>query len=536
MRRPAAFLVPLWCLAALLTAAGWWAGSSDPRPAIAAGLQDTTRVLSQDTSPRPAGLDTIAPSGAASGDTAAPIVVPDTSAAAVGSQRPAVTTRDYSTPLSSRAISVLGLAVMVVIAWLFSVNRRAFPWRIVWWGVALQFLFALVILRTAPGQEFFAFMNDVVIRLLGYTQEGARFIFGNLVYNNVPIGVPVGDPPTMAPLTDAPTTQWAATGSYFAFTVLPTIIFFSSLMTVLYYLKVMQALVKGMAWVMQRTMGTSGAETLSTAGNVFLGQTEAPLMVKPFVERMTMSELNCVMVGGFANVAGGVLVAYVGMLYAYFPDIAGHLLAVSVMSAPATIVIAKVMYPETEEPETKGTLKADVPSPDVNVIDAASRGASEGLSLALNVGAMLLAFIALIAVLNAVLGWAGGWVGLEGISLERILGWVMAPIAWVLGVPWRDAVTIGSLMGVKTVVNEFVAYLQLANLLQRGADLDPRSVVIASYALCGFANFSSIAIQIGGIGGMAPSRRSDLSRLGIRAMIGGTLATFMCAAIAGVLL
>jgi CNT family concentrative nucleoside transporter len=536
MRRPAVFFVPLWCLAALLTVAGGWARTSAPRPTIAVASQDTTRAIPPQDTTRAGGLDTIAPSGAASGDTAAPIVVPDTSTAPLSPQRPVVTTREYTTPLTSRAVSLLGIVFLVSFAWLISTDRRAFPWRIVWWGLALQFVFALVILRTSPGQQFFAFMNDVVIRLLGYTQEGARFIFGNLVYNNVPIGVPVGDPPTMSPLTDAPTTQWAATGSYFAFTVLPTIIFFSSLMTVLYYLKVMQAIVKGMAWVMQRTMGTSGAETLSTAGNVFLGQTEAPLMVKPFVEKMTMSELNCVMVGGFANVAGGVLVAYVGMLYAFFPDIAGHLLAVSVMSAPATIVIAKVMYPEKEEPETKGTLKADVPSPDVNVIDAASRGASEGLALALNVGAMLLAFIALIAVLNALLGWVGASVGFEGLSIERVLGWVMAPVAWLLGVPWRDAVTIGSLMGIKTVINEFVAYLQLANLLQRGADLDPRSVIIASYALCGFANFSSIAIQIGGIGGMAPSRRSDLSRLGLRAMIGGTLATFMCAAIAGILL
>jgi CNT family concentrative nucleoside transporter len=527
MRRPSAVFLALWILVMLLLAVGWWTAAGTPRPAIAAAPQDTTRGRV---------VDTIAPSGAASGDTAAPVISPDTTAGPAAARPGAITTADYETSWSARATSVLGLAFLVFFAWLISNDRRAFPWRIVWWGVALQFVFALIILRTTPGQEFFSVMNDIVIRLLGYTQEGARFIFGNLVYNNIPTGVPAGDPPTMSPLTDAPTTQWAATGSYFAFTVLPTIIFFSSLMTVLYYLKVMQALVKGMAWVMQRTMGTSGAETLSTAGNVFLGQTEAPLMVKPFVERMTMSELNCVMVGGFANVAGGVLVAYVGMLYSFFPDIAGHLLAVSVMSAPATIVIAKVMYPEREEPETRGTLKADVPSPDVNVIDAASRGASEGLALALNVGAMLLAFIALIAVLNAILGWVGNGVGFEGLSIEMVLGWVLAPVAWLLGVPWKDAVTIGSLMGVKTVINEFVAYLQLASLLQRGADLEPRSVVIASYALCGFANFSSIAIQIGGIGGMAPSRRSDLSRLGMRAMIGGTLATFMCAAIAGILL
>jgi CNT family concentrative nucleoside transporter len=340
----------------------------------------------------------------------------------------------------------------------------------------------------------------------------------------------------MAPLREAQPTQWAAGGAYFAFSVLPTIIFFSSLMTVLYYLRVMQTVVKAFAWIMQRTMGTSGAETLSASGNIFLGQTEAPLMIRPFVEKMTMSELHCVMTGGFATVAGGVMAAYVGMLLPYFPEIAGHLLAASVMSAPAAIVISKVMYPETEEPETRGTLKADVPSPDVNVIDAATRGAGEGLTLALNVGAMLLAFIALIAMINAGFGWVGSVFGYDGLSLELVSGWIMAPVAWIMGVPWHDSVAIGSLLGVKTIINEFVAYLQLATSLQRGIDLEPRSIVIATYALCGFANFSSIAIQIGGIGGMAPSRRSDLSRIGIRAMIAGTLASFMTATIAGALL
>ncbi len=307
-------------------------------------------------------------------------------------------------------------------------------------------------------------------------------------------------------------------------------------MTLLYHLKIMQGVVKGMAWVMQRTMKTSGAETLSTTGNIFLGQTEAPLMVKPFVQNMTMSELHCIMVGGFATVAGGVMAAYVGMLVSYFPNIAGHLMAASVMAAPATILISKVMYPEDGEPETMGTLKVDVPSPDVNAIDAAARGAGEGLTLALNVGAMLLAFIALVALFNGLIGWAGDLVGLENLSLEMMLGWVLAPLAWIMGVPWHDAVEVGSLLGIKTVLNEFVAYLQLATSLQAGDTLDPRSVIIASYALCGFANFSSIAIQIGGIGGMAPARRSDLSRIGMRAMIAGTLASFMTATVAGAIL
>jgi len=310
----------------------------------------------------------------------------------------------------------------------------------------------------------------------------------------------------------------------------------------------MQAIVRAVAWVMMRTMRTSGAETLSTAGNIFVGQTEAPLLIKPFVATMTMSELMTVMTGGFATVAGGVMAAYVGMLVSHFPDIAGHLLAASVMSAPAALLISKVMYPEREEPETRGTLRITVESPDANVIDAAARGAGEGLTLALNVGAMLLAFIALIAVLNALLGWLGdvthlarvlqGW-GLlaadERLTFEAVLGWILAPLAWVMGVPWKDAIEVGALLGVKTVLNEFVAYLQLSSVLATGADLSPRSVVIATYALCGFANFSSIAIQIGGIGGIAPSRRSDLSTLGIRAMIGGSLAAFMTAAIAGIL-
>ncbi len=497
----------LWAIAIVLVLAGWGSARVEADSPWAVGaIQDTIAV------------DTIAPSGVGAGDTVARARA------------------ELQTPWYERLISLVGMAFLVLLAWLISVNRGGFPLRIVLWGAALQFVFALLILRTAPGEQFFALVNDVFIALLGYTQDGARFIFGNLVDNNIPVGIPVGEPAASAPLAPAEPPRYAAAGSYFAFTVLPTIIFFSSFMTVLYYLKVMQFVVKGMAWVMQRTLGTSGAETLSASGNIFVGQTEAPLMIKPFVERMTMSELHCVMTGGFATVAGGVMAAYVGMLVAYFPDIAGHLLAASVMSAPAAILISKVIYPEDGEPVTRGTLKADIPSPDVNVIDAATRGAGEGLHLALNVGAMLLAFIALIALANGLIGWAGGLVGVEGLSLELVLGWVLAPLAWLMGVPWKDAVPIGSLLGVKTVVNEFVAYLQLASSLQQGAPLEPRSVVIATYALCGFANFSSIAIQVGGIGGIAPNRRTDLSRIGLRAMIGGTLAAFMTATVAGAIL
>jgi len=339
----------------------------------------------------------------------------------------------------------------------------------------------------------------------------------------------------------------AQTGAFIAFNVLPTIIFFSSLMTLLYHLGVMQFAVKGMAWVMQRTMRTSGAETLSAAGNIFLGQTEAPLLIKPFVERLTMSELMTVMTGGFATVAGGVMAAYVGMLAFYFPDVAGHLLAASVMSAPAAIVFSKLMMPEKEVPETQGTLSGPIERPDANAIDAAARGAGEGLYLALNVGAMLLAFIALIALINAAITWVAGWSGItsgltmiglldagQALTLEIILGWLLAPLAWLMGVPWQDATIVGSLLGIKTVVNEFVAYIQFSGTLA-DTNLSPRSIVITTYALCGFANFSSIAIQIGGIGGIAPSRRSDLARIGLRAMVAGSLAAFMTATIAGML-
>ena len=447
------------------------------------------------------------------------------------------TRADIDVPLHQRLLSIFGMVAMLVLAWAISVDRRVVQWRVVLWGMGLQLVFALFILKTPVGAAIFAGLNDVILALLGFTNDGAAFLFGNLVTNTVPVTEPGGGAARYV----------AQTGASFAFSVLPTIIFFSSLMTVLYHIGIMQLAVRGMAWVMMRTMKTSGAETLSAAGNIFVGQTEAPLLVKPFIEKMTMSELHAIMTGGFATVAGGVMAAYVGMLVAYFPDIAGHLLAASVMSAPAALVVAKLMYPETEEPETATSLSVDVESPDVNVIDAAARGAGDGLTLALNVGAMLLAFLALIAMLNAILGLVAGWLGLEallqgwgalapeqGLTLEVLLGWLLAPLAWLMGVPWSDAVQVGSLLGIKTVANEFVAYLRLQEILA-GDGLSPRAVVISTYALAGFANFSSIAIQIGGIGGIAPSRRSDLSKVGLRAMIGGTLAAFLTATIAGIL-
>jgi CNT family concentrative nucleoside transporter len=452
---------------------------------------------------------------------------------------------DVDTPFHLRLMSLLGMFTLLLIGWLLSVNRALIPWRIVIWGIGLQLIFAVLILKTPVGIAFFGWINDVIIALLGFTTEGARFIFGNLVFNNVPVG---SGEPGMGPFQPIGGTV-ASTGAFFAFNVLPTIIFFSSLMTLLYYFGVMQAVVRGFAWVMVRTMRTSGAETLSAAGNIFLGQTEAPLLIKPYVAGMTMSELMAVMTGGFATVAGGVMAAFVGMLVFYFPDIAGHLMAASVMSAPAALVFAKLMYPETGEPATRGTLHVAIEKVDANPIDAAARGAGEGMYLAFNVGAMLLAFIALIAMLNALIGWTGGVTNLtdvlqnigwladgQRLSLEAILGWLFAPLAWLMGVPWSDATEVGTLLGVKTSVNEFVAYLQLNSMLATGADLSPRSIIIATYALCGFANFSSIAIQIGGIGGIAPTRRSDLARLGLRAMVAGSLAAFMTATIAGMLI
>ena len=430
-----------------------------------------------------------------------------------------------------RLRGLFGLALLTAGAWALSVNRRRIPWRIVLWGLALQLAFALLILRTPFGAGVFDAANDAILAAVGFTLEGARFLFGDLVWNNVPVGA--GEPGNGGFAAEGE--HVARTGAFVAFNVLPTIIFFASVMTVLYHLGVMQRVVGGIAWVMQRTMRTSGAETLSAAGNIFVGQTEAPLLVKPFVDRMTRSELMAVMTGGFATVAGGVMAAYAGMLVGFFPDIAGHLMAASVMSAPAALVVAKLMVPEEEKAETAGELRTKPERIDVNVIEAAARGASEGLKLALNVGAMLLAFLAMIALLNAVLGWAAGLAGIEGLSLERILGWLLAPVAWVMGVPWEEAAPVGSLMGIKTVANEFVAFLGLAERMGQDG-LSARAATIATYALSGFANFSSIAIQIGGIGGIAPRRRRDLARLGLRAMIGGSIAAFMTAAVAGVLI
>jgi CNT family concentrative nucleoside transporter len=422
-------------------------------------------------------------------------------------------------PFWQRLISLFGLFAMVGIAWLLSKHRDRVPWRVIGWGIGLQVSFGVLVMKTDVGLRLFAVLNDLVIALLGFTAQGTEFIFGDFASEKFTIAI----------------------------NVLPTIIFFSSLMTILYHLGIMQRLVGVFAWVMRRTMRTSGSETLSAAANSFVGQTEAPLMIAPFIRTMTTSELMAVMTGGFATVAGGVLAAYVGLLKDVFPDIAGHLIAASVMSAPAALVIAKVMWPETETSETAGHMTLEMEKPDVNLIDAAARGAYEGMKLALNVGAMLLAFIALIALANALLGLPfelyNDWMGLEGaaaiepLTMQKILGWIFWPFAFLIGVPFAECATIGTLLGEKLVLTEFVAYLHLYESLSDGvSQLSPRTVIIASYALCGFANFASIGVQLGGIGSIAPGRKHDLARLGLRAMFGGMLASLMTAAVAGMLI
>lgn len=430
---------------------------------------------------------------------------------------------------------ILGLIVILGLAYLLSSDRRHINWRTVGGGLLLQIVLAVFILKGrelgawfAPlswPKEFFAWISSFFVLVLNFTTEGARFVFGNLA---------------LSPGTNE------SMGFFFAFQVLPTIIFFSSLMAVLYHLGIMQRIVQAVAWVVSRTLGTSGAESLSVSANIFVGQTEAPLVVRPFLEKMTRSELMAVMTGGMATIAGGVMAAYIQLLGDPYAQARGlaldaarlqfaeHLLGASVMAAPAALLLAKMLIPETGQPLTTGTVRMAVERSTRNVIDAAAAGAADGLKLALNVGAMLIAFIALIALLNYFLGWTGSLVGIE-LSLERLFGWTLAPVAWLIGVPWSDAASFGALVGTKIVVNEFVAYLNLSALIGQNALLD-KTIVMATFALCGFANFSSIAIQIGGIGPLAPSRISELAELGLRAVLAGTLANMMTATIAGVLI
>ena len=467
-----------------------------------------------------------------------------------------------------RFTALIGLVLILAIAYAMSNNRRAIPWRVVAWGIGLQFLLAVAVLKgrqiasvfdpiappletwgaalifialavivaqvvkRAPGSArplwiafalvggffllafnllafLFETMRVVVDRLIGYTAEGSKFVFGEQM-----------------------ATSTGPLGFVFAAQVLPTIIFIASIFAILYYLGIMQLVVRFFARIMTKTLRASGAESTSTAASVFMGQTESPLTIRPFIPDLTMSELLVVMVSGMATVSGGIMAAYVLVAKV---DIV-HLLTASVMAAPGAIMLSKMIYPETEEPKTGSNVNFDVPQMDVNVIDAAGRGAIEGLQLALNVAGMLIAFIALVALVNGGFGYAFGALGSPAWfpkSLDVLLGWIFRPIAWSIGVPWQDSVAVGNLLGTRMVLNEFVAFVQLGEI---NATLSPKSVVIATYALCGFANFSSIAIQIGGIGALAPSRRGDLARLGLRAMIAGTMANFMTGAIAGMLL
>lgn len=429
--------------------------------------------------------------------------------------------------LVERGHSLLGLVVFLLIA--FAIGRargaRGMPWRVLVWGVILQFAFASVVLF---GPGILEAVQRVIERLLSYTVEGSKMVFGNLAGLDAPVYTgPVGSGEALG---------FANVGSIFAFVVLPTIVFVSTLTAMLYHMGVLGWIVHGLAWLMRKTMGTSGAETLSTAANIFVGQTEAPLFVRPFLAMATRSELMAIMVGGFANIATGVLVVYTEFLRDFVHNVGGHLAAACFVSAPATLVVAKLLMPETQTPQTADP-RFKVAKVDANVLDAATRGTTEGMFLAFNVGAMLIAFTALIALINGMLGWTGGLVGIESISLQSIFGLLMAPVAWLTGIPWAEARVVGEWLALKTVINEFVAYLAMSGDLRANPDLiSPRSALLATYALCGFANFASVGIQIGGISSLAPDRRADLSRIALLAMVGGSIATLMGACVIGVLI
>jgi CNT family concentrative nucleoside transporter len=412
-----------------------------------------------------------------------------------------------------KLVSLLGLVVMIALAWGLSLNRKKFPWRTVLWGLALQFAFALFILHTKLGQKVFSFAQQAVAKLNDFANEGAAMVFGPL--SNGPLLSEKFGP---------------ANGFIFAVTVSATIIVISSLSTLFYHWGILQRVVHGLAWVMRKAMGTSGSESLAAAANIFLGQTEAALVIKPYIPRMTESELMALMTAGMATIATGVMAVYGS---ASFGIDAGHLLVASVLGAPAALMISKIMVPETRESETTATHSASGVSDSTNSIDALCRGASEGVALAINVLGMLIAFVAVVALANFIIGWGQRQCGvLEPVTLQNILGWLNWPFAWLMGVPVKDCGVVGQALGERIVLNEFVGYLGLA---KQQAALDPRSFTLATYALCGFANFASIAIQIGGIGLLAPTRRADLARLGLRSMIAGLLACYLMATIVGIL-
>jgi CNT family concentrative nucleoside transporter len=548
-------------------------------------------------------------------------------------------------------ISFLGIFVFIFLAWTLSEDRRRFPWRVAFWGIGLQLAFAAIVLGWPPSARLFLRLNDVFNALLNFSKEGALFVFGSMgaAQGNggaltlqeylTRLGAQSTDPAIQAAVRTG-----TVPGFFLAFQVLTTIIFFSALLSILYYLGVMQKVVVFFAKIMEYTMKVSGAEALSNSANIFVGQTEAPLVVKPYIEKMTRSELNAIMVGGFANTAGGVLGAYIGMLAGVFPNIAAHLISASILSAPAAFVVAKVMVPERDKPMTTGDAQLEVPSEDANILDAAANGSTVGLQLTLNVVGMLFSFVAIIAMVNLIVGWFGGffgstqglvlfdglllamgvgagvvyklgkisdgilWLSLFGIlavwggsnvlapgasravilvgvalwlpilagsirkvfpvkgmllglavafavanlfymvfgplgpatplSLQLILGWLHWPVAFIMGTPVQDCLVVGRLLGEKLILTEFVAYADLAGTIQAGRQgtgpaLDARSIVIASYALSGFANFVSIAIQIGGISPLAPSRRGEIARLGLKAMVGGAITSYIIACVAG---
>jgi CNT family concentrative nucleoside transporter len=447
----------------------------------------------------------------------APATTPAARAPAAGAQTgptpaqpepPAATaaTPPPATPVSflTRLTGILGLLLFLGVGYALSRNRKAVNWRTIGWGLGLQIGFAIFVLRVPFGIELFKVLGDVVTKILSFSYAGSEFVFGDLGAQHAKVGV------------------------VFAFQILPAIIFISAVMAVLYYLGVMQVVVRAMAVAMNKLLKASGAESLNVAASIFMGQTEAPLTIRPYLNKMTQSELMTVMTAGMAHVSGSIMAAYIA-----FGIEARHLLTAVIMTAPGTILMAKLMEPEVEQPETLGLVKLDVPKTDVNVVDAASRGTSEGLYLMLNVIAMLISFIAIIALINGGFEWVHGWAHWFPTSIQTVLGWIGQPVAWAMGVPWHDAGTIGGLLGTRAVLNEFIAFAQLGPMKSA---LDPRSFTIASFALCGFANVSSVGIQIGGIGALAPERKHDLARLGFRAMLAGTLANFMSATIAGMLL
>ncbi len=424
-----------------------------------------------------------------------------------------------------RLVSLLGIAVIIGILFALSRNRKAISWRLVITGLLIQGFLGLCFLRWEAGREGIFGVGEGVKAFLDLSKEGSLFIFGPLVeFQMVEGAFRSADPEVLDSFRAG---GMRDVGFVFATQVLPTLIFFSSLMGVLYYLGIMQRVVQGMAWLMAKVMGTSGAESLSACGNVFVGQTESPLMVRPYLSRMTLSEIHAIMTGGFCTIAGGVFALYV--LYGIEP---GHLMVASVMAVPAGLICTKMLWPETEKSETMGKVVRSAEREAVNVVDAAATGASDGLRLALNVGAMLIAFLGLVAVINWMLGGVGSWFGMDYLTLNWLLGWLFYPIALVMGVEWGEVTILAQLIGEKLVLTELVAYKDLGRMISQD-QISPRTQLIASFALCGFANFGSVAIQIGGLGAMAPDRKGDIARLAVRAMFAGTLATCMTAFLAG---